>query len=94
VDKNKRLHLYPAQYFRNLCKPLKGWILLFLPSFNGRWSTNIAGDYFVTGIGNSYHLRLCHSLVRSEQVSAFRFQLSDKLAISYKEINLKLNADS
>jgi hypothetical protein len=48
---------------------LKGWILLFLPSFNGRCSTNIAVDYFVTGFGNSYHRLLCHSLVRPEHCS-------------------------
>jgi hypothetical protein len=77
VDKNKRLPLQPAQYFGNLCKALKGWILLFLPSFNGRCGTNIAVDYFVTGFGNSYHRLLCHSLVRSEQHSANSYQLSE-----------------
>jgi hypothetical protein len=65
VDKNKRLPLQPAQYFRNLCKPLKGRILLFLPSFNGRVCWIIAEEYFVTSIGNSIELLLRRTLDRS-----------------------------
>jgi len=45
----------PLSIGKKLYKPLKGWILLFLPSFNGRCNRNIAEKCLRPAFSNSAH---------------------------------------